>query len=262
MEKSQSRRWHQSAAAMQGGVSPHLLRTKSGGTVATSKYSKGQEISVKKAKKKPPEESGGDGGLVRFLPRSASKREQLPTKRRSGSTSPSAWALSPGRSLPLRSPAAVAPKYPASFDEKIIKKEAKGGVGGVLKYFRQKKVSPLLEEEYHQYRVMYNRLLQWRFANARGEASMAAVKRVAQEKVLSRWIRISGMRVVVRAEKRCEIQKQKHEMKMYGVLRWEMGLLNEWRSKIEAKNIEAVGRVVRKLSAISHSLPLLPNAQV
>lgn len=157
---------------MQGGDSAHLLRT-----APTSKYSKGEEISRKKAKKKPPEGSAGDGGLVRFLPRSASKREEVPTKRRSGSTSPSAWALSPGRSL---APAPVVPKSPASFDEKIMKKEGGGGMGGVLKYFRQKKVSPLLEEEYHQYRVVYNRLLQWRFANARAEASMAAVNRGAQ----------------------------------------------------------------------------------
>ncbi|KAG6390819.1 hypothetical protein SASPL_148564 [Salvia splendens] len=56
-------------------------------------------------------------------------------------TSPSAWASSPGR---------------------------------------QKKVSPLLEEEYHQYRLMYNRLLQWRFANARAESSLATVNRAAQ----------------------------------------------------------------------------------
>lgn len=55
-----------------------------------------------------------------------------------------------------------------------------GGVGGVLKYFKQGKVSPPLEEEFHRFRVLHNRLLQWRFVNARGEAAMASLKRIAE----------------------------------------------------------------------------------
>lgn len=123
-------------------------------------------------------------GFVRFLPNVENKIE-VKRRTRSASTSPSAWALSPGRSKPNSSPARVEvapllPRSPASFD-KLIKREGEGGVSGVLKYFiRQKKVSPVLEEEYHRFRVAYNRLLQWRFANARREASMAAIKRVAQ----------------------------------------------------------------------------------
>ncbi|KAK6132207.1 hypothetical protein DH2020_034027 [Rehmannia glutinosa] len=274
MEKSQSRR-HQNAAA-RGGDSPRLLRSKSGSATVksplpeshslTSKYSKIEEnpqISAKKVKTKQEITDGGDGGgFIRFSPRSMSKLE-VPRRSRSASTSPSAWALSPGRSLPCSSPApAAVPKSPASYD-KLMKKEAKGGggggVGGVLKYFRQKKVSPLLEEEYHQFRVTYNRMLQWRFANARAEASMATVKRVAQKKMLNAWVRISVIRNLI-VEKRILIQKLKHEMKLYQILKSEMRLLDEWW-RIEPKNIAAVGRVVRKLSAISVCLPLVQNAE-
>lgn len=189
MEKSQHRR-HQSAAA-------RLLRSKSGSTAMAyslpethslaSKYSispKGGEIPTKKSRKKQEAtDAVADGGFIRFAPRTMSKIE-VPRRTRSASTSPSAWALSPGRSQPCSSPAPAAvapvPKSPASFT-KLMKQEAKGGgVSGVLKYFRQKKVSPLVEEEYHRFRVAYNRLLQWRFANARAEASMATVKKMAE----------------------------------------------------------------------------------
>lgn len=55
-----------------------------------------------------------------------------------------------------------------------------GGVTGFFNYFRQKKVSPAQEEEYHRFRVLHNRLLQYRFANARAEAAMASLKNAAE----------------------------------------------------------------------------------
>ncbi|XP_057804663.1 QWRF motif-containing protein 7 isoform X2 [Salvia miltiorrhiza] len=246
MEKSQSRR-HQ-----HGGSSPGMLRSKSGSTAAPI-YPKREAKNIKEEAA-----AAAGGGLVRFLPRSMSKVE-VPRRKRSASTSPSEWALSPGRSLPSSSPAAPAPvpKSPSGG----LKREVRSGVSvsGVLKYFRQKKVSPLLEEEYHQFRLAYNRLLQWRFANARAQSSMATVNTAAQGKLLNGWIRISVMRKLI-VENRCEIEKVKQEMKLLHILSSEMGLLNEW-SRIEARNVEAVGRVVRKLSAISLCLPLLEDAQ-
>ena len=93
---------------------------------------------------------------------------------RSVTNSPSAWALSPGRTL--GSPV-MRPESPGSGGKRA---KSGGGVSGVLKYFKQKKVSTLQEEEFHRFRVMHNRLLQWRFVNARAEAAMAGVKRVAE----------------------------------------------------------------------------------
>ncbi|XP_042045545.1 QWRF motif-containing protein 7-like, partial [Salvia splendens] len=233
MEKSQDRR-HPN-----GSTSPGMPRRKAP-TPRTSIYQKREAKELKKE---------AEGGLVRFLPRSMSKTEEGPRRKRSASTSPSAWALSPGRSLSSPSPE----------PEKLAKREARSGVSGVLKYFRQKKVSPLLEEEYHQYRLMYNRLLQWRFANARAESSMANVNRAAQGKLLNGLIKIS-MRRKLRTEKRCEIEKLKQGIKLVQILRSEMGMLNEW-CRIEGRNMEAVGRVVRKLSAISLCVPLVQDAQ-
>ncbi|XP_073134445.1 QWRF motif-containing protein 7 isoform X2 [Henckelia pumila] len=285
MDNAQRRR--QQLAAVAGGTSsPKLVRSKSGGTVVQvetfiSKFSrtnKGEEnsnTSVKK-KNKPPETAAGEGGFVKFLPRAKSKSEAPPPRKtRSASTSPSAWALSPGRSLTGSSIAAVAAAAAAVVVHQnspaaagalaLFKSPAKGpgsksgGVAGVLKYLRHKKVSPVLEQGYHQFSVMYNRLLQWRFANARAESSMAAVKKISQRKVYSGYARISRIRNVI-AEKRSQIQKLKQEIKLNHILNSEMSLLNEW-SRLQAKNAEAIARVSRKMSAASVCLPLLHDSK-
>ncbi|XP_050253920.1 QWRF motif-containing protein 7 isoform X2 [Quercus robur] len=171
---------------------------------------------------------------------------------RSVTNSPSAWALSPGRTL--GSPV-MRPESPGSSGKRV----KSGGFSGVLKYFKQKKVSTLQEEEFHRFRVMHNRLLQWRFVNARAEAGMAGVKRVAEGKIFSVWIRILKLRKAI-LEKRIEMQKFKLEIKLHQIINPQILLLNQW-AKLEKKNQESVSRVVRKLSGISVRLPLVEGAK-
>nr|GLL28090.1 QWRF motif-containing protein 7 [Ipomoea trifida] len=241
-------------------ASPRLLRSRSGGTSSTATP--------------PPPYSSETGS--KFVGRSNSttilrsyennvsaiaqkhnKKSQKDNHRSSvkSSMSPSAWALSPGRSLPS-SPAMAVPNSPRS---KGFKMDA-SAVSGVLKYFKQKKVSPVQQEEYHQFRIMHNRLLQWRFANARALASIPNIKSAAQNKLFNVWLRIWTMRKFM-AEKRIKIQQLKHEIKLNRIFNSQGGLLKDW-AKLEAKNSEAVGRVARKLSAISICLPLVDEAQV
>ncbi|XP_030936002.1 QWRF motif-containing protein 7 [Quercus lobata] len=171
---------------------------------------------------------------------------------RSVTNSPSAWALSPGRTL--GSPV-MRPESPGSSGKRV----KSGGFSGVLKYFKQKKVSTLQEEEFHRFRVMHNRLLQWRFVNARAEAAMAGVKRVAEGKIFSVWIRILKLRKAI-LEKRIEMQKFKLEIKLHQIINPQILLLNQW-AKLEKNNQESVSRVVRKLSGISVRLPLVEGAK-
>ncbi|KAM3681689.1 hypothetical protein ACJW31_12G017500 [Castanea mollissima] len=175
---------------------------------------------------------------------------------RSVTNSPSAWALSPGRTL--GSPV-MRPESPGSGGKRVKSGGGGGGVSGVLKYFKQKKVSTLQEEEFHRFRVMHNRLLQWRFVNARAEAAMTGVKRVAEGKIFSVWIRILKMRKII-LEKRIEMQKFKLEIKLHQIINPQILLLNQW-VKLEKENQESVSRVVRKLSGISVRLPLVEGAK-
>lgn len=74
------------------------------------------------------------------------------------------------------------------------------------------------------------------------------------------WLRISIMRNFT-AEKKIEVQKMKHDIKINKIMNSQNCLLREWQ-RLELKNSEAVGRVARKLSAISLCLPLVDGAEV
>lgn len=132
-------------------------------------------------------------GFVRFpqrdTPRNNNSTHSLSASKiksaKSVKSSPSAWALSPGRSSPyLVAPESPGPALaPVPAETSRAKSSGFTSVSGVLKHFRQKKVSPVLEGEYNRFRALHNTLLQYRFANARAEASMASLKNVSEVKV-------------------------------------------------------------------------------
>ncbi|XP_065871955.1 QWRF motif-containing protein 7 isoform X2 [Euphorbia lathyris] len=223
----------------------------------TKSRSSSQRFSTRISESKDSSGDRESDGFVRFLQRGTSPRNSPATNKMpksTSTTSPSAWALSPGRSLynnmfpPEKLPA-------VSGDRGKVK-----GVSGVLKFFKQKKVSPVLEDEYHRFRVLHNRLMQWKFVNAKAEATMSSVKTVAEDRLFHVWLRIPNVRSVI-VENRIEIQKMKHHMKLCGIIHRQMSLLNNW-DKIESKNCEAVSRITRKVSALSLIMPLVDDAKV
>ncbi|XP_048599637.1 QWRF motif-containing protein 7-like [Brassica napus] len=168
-----------------------------------------------------------------------------------GASSPSAWALSPGRvstmktssssSAPATSMCHTPPESPVS----NAKMRSGGAVAGVLKYFKaQKKISPVQEERYHRFRMLHNRLIQLRFINARAEASILKVN--------------VEVGFLVAAAKN---GGYKTNMTLSQVLSLQRPLLNEW-SKLDAKNCEALSKLTQKLHALSVRVPLLHGATV
>ncbi|KAL0873341.1 hypothetical protein Bca101_023046 [Brassica carinata] len=184
-----------------------------------------------------------------------------------GARSSSAWALSPGRVSMMKTSSSTSatatslchtpPESPVS----KAKMRSSGAVAGVLKYFKaQKKVSPVQEEQYHRFRIFHNRLIQLRFINARTEATMANLKVNVEDQLFWVWLRIYKMRKYV-VEKLIEVQRLRQEIKLLQVLSLQLPLLNEW-SKLDAKNCEALSKLIRKLHALSVRLPLLHGATV
>ncbi|KAJ9546243.1 hypothetical protein OSB04_025950 [Centaurea solstitialis] len=167
-------------------------------------------------------------------------------------TSPSAWALSPGRPSPC-SMAVTSAKSPHPGGG------GGGGISGVLKYFRPKKVASEKEADRQCFKLMNNRLLQWRFANARAQTTMSTVQIVAEKKVFNAWIKILAIRNS-NMVKRKEVQKLKNDIKVCHIMNSQLFLLEKW-SRLEAKNFEAVGRVVRKLSVASVNIPLVDDSK-
>ncbi|CDP05347.1 unnamed protein product [Coffea canephora] len=210
-------------------------------------------------RKKLPPESRDDAN--KLLLRGQSKMD-VPRRSGSASTSPSAWALSPGRSLHPPSPA---PRRPLDLVSKSKRDpcsdKGSSGVGGVLKYLGKKikKASRLQEEEHHRCRIIHNALLQWRFVNARAQVSTTAVKGAAQKKLFNFWLKGSIMKNAI-AGKRIQLQRLNQQIKLYHILRSEFCLLKEW-ARLEIKNREAAERLATKLSAMSRCLPLDQGAK-
>ncbi|KAJ8542031.1 hypothetical protein K7X08_016897 [Anisodus acutangulus] len=242
---------------------PPKLINRSKSTTKLRSYSREENASplMIKNNKKFQENGDHNRSFSKFLPQRDNGSRS--TTCVSTNNSRSAWALSPGRPLP-NSPVPIVPKSPSSRRLKMdtskdVSGGGRGGVAGVLKFFKQKKISPVLEEDFHQYRLMNNRLVQWRFVNALAEASIAAMKRVAQKKLFNVWLRISIMRNFT-AEKKIQVQKLKHDIKINRIMNSQGNLLREWQ-RLEVKNSEAVGRVARKLSAVSLCLPVVDGAE-
>ncbi|MED6115949.1 hypothetical protein PIB30_095574 [Stylosanthes scabra] len=185
--------------------------------------------------------------------KSTSSRSRTPHSS-SGATSPammnkvpSAWALSPGRS-------SLGSLF-ASKESESPPVKAKGGVRSkVLNYLKQRKGSGIEDEGYHRFRVLHNRLLQWRFINATLHSTVATTKTVAQMQLFSVWLRTLMIRKMI-IQKRVELQNVKHLIKLYQIVIPQLSFLNEWE-KLERKNQESVGRLERKLLALSNIIPL------
>ncbi|PPD87552.1 hypothetical protein GOBAR_DD15515 [Gossypium barbadense] len=237
METSLTTRRHQSEARS---VSPHLLRSRSGTSAlnrappvmnstqssahrskSTTRSSRtlrnGENINptTTNVQKKPNHQEGRDG-VVRFMQQRGSGGAIKGSK--SVTSSPSAWALSPGRSSPL-----------------MVGMEPQGSCGSTT-----------------EVKAKYSK--SWRFVNARAEVATNA------DKLFGVWLRILKIRNST-LEKRIQLEKLIHEIKLHQIVGPQLCVLNEW-AKLEAKNYEAVSRVIRKLSAVLVRVPLNQDAKV
>ncbi|XP_076952129.1 QWRF motif-containing protein 7-like [Bidens hawaiensis] len=172
-------------------------------------------------------------------------------------TSPFAWALSPGRFAPFPSP--TPPVKSPSPGGRVGGECGGGGISGVFKYFRQKKTKTAEEADKRCFTLINNRLLQWRFVNARGEIAMSTVKTKSEKKLFNVWLEILAIRNS-NMVKRMEVEKLKNDIKLHNIMNSQLFLLEKW-SRLEAKNFEAVGRGVRKLSVASINIPLLHESK-
>ncbi|KAL6007836.1 hypothetical protein ACLOJK_033339 [Asimina triloba] len=223
------------------------------------------------------------GAFHRHRISDAATEAAKPKKMRPSAGSPSAWALSPGRSPAMERP------------EK--QRNGVGGVGSVLRLFRQKKVPSGKEVAAHQLRMLQTRWMQWRFVNARAEAAMAAGKSTAEvrhrnppsripkpplarttrafgvlcplscyvamlahKQVFNVWSENNELRSWV-TEKCIQILRLKAEIKLQKIVKSQMPALNQWE-RIEKRNLEAVTRTAGILRLAASKVPLVLGAKV
>ncbi|XP_039140789.1 QWRF motif-containing protein 3-like [Dioscorea cayenensis subsp. rotundata] len=208
-----------------------------------------------------------------------------PAPRRTSSGS--AWALSPGRraSSPplvdgsarpaaagLRSFSNLRPPSPG---------RGKGGGGGVgnilslgLDLFRKKSGSPTLTpsssfgngspkmaagEAGHQFKIVYNRLMQWRFANARSDASSRTKADTAQTVMTCAWAGLAKLQVSV-AQKQLQLQKEKLLLKINTMLSCQVKLLDRWNDT-ERQYVAALSTTRDSLQSVVSRLPIVEGAK-
>ncbi|KAK2660150.1 hypothetical protein Ddye_006683 [Dipteronia dyeriana] len=78
----------------------------------------------------------------------------------------------------------------------------------------------------HLLRLFYNRLLQWRFVNARADAALSAQRLIAERSLFNARITTSKLRESVRI-KRTELQFMRQNLKLTSILKGQMMYLEE-----------------------------------
>ncbi|CAL5336677.1 unnamed protein product [Camellia sinensis] len=189
------------------------------------------------------------------------------------------WALSPGRSGPL--PMSVENKgKPMSFSSlrpPTSPSRAKG-VGNLLSMgldlFRSKK-SPAtssssssssspsgcgMGESVHQLRLLQNRLVQWRYVNARADVVNEKMSNQAESNLIYACNSIAKLQHSV-LQKKLQLEKEKLEMKLNFILYSQIKSLEAW-GDMERQHSSAISMTKDCLHSVICRIPLVDGAKM
>ncbi|XP_020887862.1 QWRF motif-containing protein 3 isoform X1 [Arabidopsis lyrata subsp. lyrata] len=180
-------------------------------------------------------------------------------------SSMSQWALSPGRSLDTQAVTVPSSK---------LKPPRGKGVGKLINlgfdFFSSKnKSSPFTSplkpktcdtESAHQLKLMNNRLLQWRFVNARASAASNIVASQEKNQLLCAWDTLTKLKHLVLQE-RIKLQKKNLEMKLIYVLLSQVKHLEAWED-MERQHLSSLSMTRDSLHSVLSRLPLKEGAKV
>ncbi|KAI3688934.1 hypothetical protein L2E82_46880 [Cichorium intybus] len=111
----------------------------------------------------------------------------------------------------------------------------------------------------HALRLLHNKHLQWRFANAKVDAVMVVQQATAQKSLYNAWVTISKMWHSV-ISKRSQIQQLKQDLKLYSVLKKQMPYLDNW-DQTEMNHSISLSGAIEALKSSSLCLPVLCGAK-
>ncbi|MED6185635.1 hypothetical protein PIB30_058996 [Stylosanthes scabra] len=205
---------------------------------------------------------------------------QTPIKRANSLTagyksSKSQWALSPGRtSSPSMSVESM--DKPLSFSSLKPQQSSPTMTRGVERFFSKgfdlfKSKKSLLNpsspmgsggnyEAVHQLCLLENRLMQWRYVNARAKVVNENISNQAQSNLLCGWDGLTKLQHSV-LKKMIQFGRQKLEMKLNFILYSQMKLLETWGG-LERQHSSAVTMIKESLYSVICRIPLLEGAKV
>ncbi|XP_031393092.1 QWRF motif-containing protein 3-like [Punica granatum] len=188
-------------------------------------------------------------------------------------SSRSQWAMSPGRtaSPPMsvenksRSPSFSSMKPPSSPSRpKGVERLLNMG----LDLFKSKKTSPSNlsplgsssgGDHFHQLRLLHNRLMQWRLANARSDVASQTTTEQVERILLSAWESLGKLRHSV-VQKKLQLERERLEIKLNCILRSLMKPLEDW-GDMEWQHSSAISNTVESLHSIVSRIPLQYGAE-
>ncbi|BAT90191.1 hypothetical protein VIGAN_06138300 [Vigna angularis var. angularis] len=125
--------------------------------------------------------------------------------------------------------------------------------------FRTKK-SFSTSEVIHQLRLLHNRLIQWRFTNARAHTVNHSMSLQAQSNLINVWDGLTKLRHSV-MQKKIQVEREKLKMKLNFVLHSQMKLLETWGC-MERQHLAAITTMRECLHYVVCKVPLLEGAKV
>ncbi|XP_041003995.1 QWRF motif-containing protein 3 [Juglans microcarpa x Juglans regia] len=185
----------------------------------------------------------------------------------------SQWALSPGRSSspPMSVESKAKPMSFSSLKPPNSPSRATGmekllNIG--LDLLKRKKSStsssmsmvPGSLESVHQLRLLHNRLLQWRYANARAKAVKVSIAIQAERNLLCGWDGLTKLRQSV-VQKKLQLEKEKLDIKLNYILHSQIKLLEAWGG-MERQHLSAVSKTKECLHTVVCKVPLTDGAKV
>ncbi|PIN08237.1 hypothetical protein CDL12_19194 [Handroanthus impetiginosus] len=114
-------------------------------------------------------------------------------------------------------------------------------------------------EDVHQLRLLYNRHLQWRYANARVDAALQSQKVKAEKLLYNVWRTIADLWQLI-MEKRIDLQQLRLKLKLRSVLDNQLTCLDEWAS-IESDHVNSLSLAIQDLQASTIRIPLTGGAR-
>ncbi|KAI3504832.1 hypothetical protein L1887_26566 [Cichorium endivia] len=111
----------------------------------------------------------------------------------------------------------------------------------------------------HALRLLHNKHLQWRFANAKVDAAMVVQQATAQKSLYNAWVTISKMWHSV-ISKRSQIQQLNQDLKLHSIVKKQMPYLDNW-DQTEMNHSISLSGAIEALKSSSLCLPVLCGAK-
>ncbi|PON80564.1 QWRF family [Parasponia andersonii] len=115
-------------------------------------------------------------------------------------------------------------------------------------------------EASHQLRLLHNRFMQWRYANARADAVNSNIANHVESNLSCAWDVLTKLQHSV-VQKRLQLQKEKLDMKLNFILQSELKLLEAW-GDMERQHLAAVSTTKECLHSVVCRVPLIEGAKV